>query len=68
MIALSETEVGKLLTGDTRSDIGSETEKMKFANKVNDLVVHFVRLDELNADTEMLVMERLVGLTRRLRE
>lgn len=68
VIALSETEVGKLFTGDTRSDIGSETEKMKFANRVNDLVVHFVRLDELNADTEMLVMERLYPMDFRAYE
>lgn len=27
VIVLSETEVGKLFTGDTRSDIGSEAEK-----------------------------------------
>lgn len=60
VIALSETEVAKLFVGDTRSDIGSEAEKMKFANQVNDLVVRFIRLDyneELQA--EMLVMERI---------
>jgi len=34
VIALSNTEVGKLFLDDTRSDIGSEAEKMKFANKV----------------------------------
>jgi hypothetical protein len=28
VIALSESEVGKLYTGDTRSDIGSEAEKI----------------------------------------
>jgi serine/threonine protein kinase len=60
VIVLSDTEVAKLFTGDTRSDIGSEAEKMKFANAVNDLIVKFIRLDyseELQA--EMLVMERL---------
>jgi len=60
VIALSEAEVAKLFVGDTRSDIGSEAEKMKYANGVNGLMVKFVRLDfneELNA--EMLVMERL---------
>ncbi|MFD2569991.1 hypothetical protein ACFSUS_05055 [Spirosoma soli] len=60
VIVLSDTEVAKLFLGDTRSDIGSEAEKMKFANKINDLVAHFVRLDyndELQA--EMLVMERI---------
>ncbi|MBD2752425.1 hypothetical protein [Spirosoma validum] len=60
VIALSDTEVAKLFTGDTRSDIGSEAEKMKFANVINDLVVKFVRLDysdELQA--EMLIMERI---------
>ena len=30
VVALTETEVAKLFTGDTRSDIGSEAEKMKF--------------------------------------
>jgi len=28
VIALNEQEVGKLYSGDTRSDIGSEAEKM----------------------------------------
>jgi tRNA A-37 threonylcarbamoyl transferase component Bud32 len=68
VIALSETEVGKLYTGDTRSDIGSEAEKMKFANQINSLVVHFIRLDELNADAEMLVMERLYPMDFRAYE
>lgn len=60
VIALSETEVAKLFLGDTRSDIGSEAEKLKFANGVNDLVARFVRLD-FNDDlqAEMLVMERI---------
>ncbi|MEO0734985.1 MAG: hypothetical protein AAFZ52_19260 [Bacteroidota bacterium] len=69
MIALSPTEVGKLFHGDTRSDIGSEGEKMRFANQVNDLIVKFIRLDlneELNAD--MLVMERLYPMDFRAYE
>lgn len=60
VIVLSDTEVAKLFTGDTRSDLGSEAEKMKFANTVNELIVKFIRLDyneELQA--EMLVMERI---------
>jgi serine/threonine protein kinase len=68
VIALSETEAGKLFSGDTRSDIGSEAEKMKFANSVNGLVVRFVRLDVLNDDTEMLVMERLYPMDFRAYE
>lgn len=60
VIVLSDTEVAKLFTGDTRSDIGSEAEKMKFANAVNDLIVRFIRLDYNEAlQAEMLVMERL---------
>lgn len=60
VIVLNENEVAKLFTGDTRSDLGSEAEKMKFANTINDLVVKFIRLEyneELQA--EMLVMERI---------
>ena len=60
VVVLSDTEVAKLFVGDTRSDIGSEAEKMKFANGVNDLVVRFVRLDyDENLGAEMLVMERI---------
>ena len=69
VIALSETEVAKIFTGDTRSDIGSEAEKMKYANAINDLVVKFIRLDYdeiLQAD--MLVMERIYPLDYRAYE
>lgn len=60
VIVLSDTEVAKLYTGDTRSDIGSEAEKMRFANGINDLVVKFIRLDYNDAlEAEMLVMERI---------
>lgn len=59
VIALSETEVGKVFTGNTRSDIGSEADKMKFANTVNSLVVKFIRLDLFGDEGELLVMERL---------
>jgi hypothetical protein len=60
VIVLSDTEVGKLFTNDTRSDIGSEAEKMKFANSINELVVKFQRLEKNeNLDANMLVMERI---------
>ena len=69
VIALSETEVGKLFTGDTRSDIGSEAEKMKFANTINNLVVKFIRLDyNESLSAEMLVMERIFPLDYRAYE
>ena len=60
VIVLNETEVAKLFTHDTRSDIGSEAEKMQYANTVNDLVVKFIRLDYSDAlEAQMLVMERI---------
>ena len=60
VIVLNDNEVAKLFSGDTRSDLGSEAEKMKFANAVNDLVSKFIRL-EYNDDLqcEMLIMERI---------
>jgi len=68
-IALSESEVGKLFSDDTRSDIGSEAEKMRFANEVNGLVVKFRRLEANPAlGTDMLVMERLYPLDFRAYE
>ncbi|MBL7998617.1 MAG: hypothetical protein JNL32_08280 [Candidatus Kapabacteria bacterium] len=69
VIVLSETEVGKLYTDDTRSDIGSEATKMQFANAINSLVVRFSRLEyneELSA--EMLVMERIYPIDFRAYE
>lgn len=60
VIVLNDNEVAKLFLDDTRSDIGSEAEKMKFANTTNDLVVKFVRLDyHEDLQAEMLVMERI---------
>ena len=69
VIALSETEVAKLFTADTRSDIGSEAEKLQYANAINNLVARFIRLDfqeELKAD--MLVMERIYAIDFRTYE
>jgi serine/threonine protein kinase len=69
VIALSQTEAGKLFTHDTRSDIGSEAEKMKFAKSINGLVVKFIRLDiEQGTSSDMLVMERLYPLDYRAYE
>ncbi len=66
VIAISATECGKLFADDTRSDIGSEAEKMKFANVINDLVAKFIRLDtDPNSGSEMIVMERLYPLDYR---
>jgi len=42
VIALTEKEVAKLFTKNTRSDIGSEAEKMRYANEINELVVKFI--------------------------
>jgi len=69
VIVLSDTEVAKLFTEDTRSDIGSEAKKMKFANTVNGLMVKFVRLEyNDNLAAEMLIMERLKPLDFRAYE
>ena len=60
VIVLNNNEVAKLFNDDTRSDLGSEAEKMKYANTINDLVVKFIGLD-YNDDlkAEMLIMERI---------
>lgn len=69
VLALSETEAAKLFLEDTRSDLGSEAEKMKYANLVNDLVVKFVRLDyDEKLPAEMLVMERIYPIDYRAYE
>ena len=65
-IVISETEAGKIFSGDTRSDIGSEAEKMKFANTINSLVSKFIRIDfDEKNNWELLVMERIYALDYR---
>lgn len=69
VIVLSDTEVGKLYVNDTRSDIGSEAEKMQFANAVNMLVAKFIRLDfDETLQAEILVMERIMPVDYRAYE
>ena len=69
VITLSATEAGKLFAGDTRSDIGSEAEKMQVANQINSLTVRSLRLDIDNeTNSEMLVMERLYPVDFRAHE
>jgi hypothetical protein len=64
VIALNETEAAKIFSDDTRSDIGSEAEKLKFANSINSLMVKFIRLDvDQQNSSEMLVMERIYPWT-----
>ncbi len=66
VIVISETEAGKIFSGDTRSDIGSEAEKMKFANSINTLVCKFVRIDfDEKNNWDLLVMERIYALDYR---
>ena len=69
VIVLSEFEVAKLYVGDTRSDIGSEAGKMKYANNINNLVCRFVRLDfDESLQSDMLVMERIYPIDYRAYE
>jgi len=69
VIALTDKEVAKLFIADTPSDIGSEAEKLKFANGINDLLSKFIRLDyDENLQAEMLVMERIYPIDYRAYE
>jgi len=69
VVALSDTEAAKLFVSNSRSDIGSEAEKMKYANAVNDLVVRFAYLGFNDTyQAEILVMERIYPLDYRAHE
>ena len=69
VIVLSDTEVAKLFVADTRSDIGSESEKMKYANAINGLVTKFKLMDfDETLQAEMLVMERIYPIDFRAYE
>ncbi len=69
VLALNESEVAKLYLEDTRSDLGSEAQKMRFANQINGLVCRFIRLDyDANLKADMLVMERIYPIDYRAYE
>jgi serine/threonine protein kinase len=69
VVALGDKEAAKIFPGDTRSDIGSEAEKMKFANTINSLVVKFIRLDYDETNKwDLLVIERLFAFDYRSEE
>lgn len=69
VIVLNDKEVAKLFTGDTRSDLGSEAQKMRYANDINNLLAKFIRLDfNIDLDVEMLVMERIYPIDFRAYE
>jgi serine/threonine protein kinase len=69
VIVLNDKEVAKLFTGDTRSDLGSEAQKMRYANGINNLLAKFIRLDfNIDLDAEMLVMERIYPIDFRAYE
>lgn len=69
VIALSETEAAKLFVDDTRSDIGSEAQKMQAANAINLLIVEFKRMDfDETLQAEMPVMEQLYPIDYRAYE
>ena len=69
VIALNQLEVAKIYEGDTRSDIGSEAEKLQFANSINGLVAKFIRIDfDEEKQWEMLVMKRLFPMDFRSME
>jgi serine/threonine protein kinase len=58
VVAISPTEVGKIFTPESRVEISAEAENMKYANKINNLVAKFIRID-IDDEYQILVMERL---------
>ncbi len=64
VVALSNTEAGKIFTPDSRVEISIEAENMKYANSINGLVCKFIRID-IDEPNQILVMERLEVLDYR---
>jgi hypothetical protein len=59
VLALDANLAAKVFTVDSCSDIGSEAEKLKFANQINDLLPAFNRMDfDEEIKSERLVMEK----------
>ena len=62
VIEISETEVGKVLYNNSRTQLEMEAAKLKYANEINDLLVKFIRIDTDDTETNGLVTERLYPL------
>ena len=58
VIALSKAEVGKIFTPGSRVEVTTEAGNLQYANKINDLLVKYIRID-IDGENEVLVMERL---------
>ena len=60
VVALSDTEVGKLFPASWEMEMKKEQSQLIFSNGINDLVVKFIRLDyDDAAASNMIVLERL---------
>ncbi len=55
---IGEKEVGKLLIKNSKRDIEWEAQRLSYANQINDLMVKFIRVDNMNG-YHILVMERI---------
>lgn len=64
VVAISRTEAGKLFTPESRVEVTVEARNMQYANKINGLVVKFIRID-IQGDNQVLVMERLLPIEPR---
>ena len=63
-MAITITEAGKVFTPDSRVEVTVEARNMQYANRINSLVVKFVRID-IQGDNQILVMERLIPIEPR---
>ncbi len=64
VVAITKTEAGKVFTPDSRVEVTVEARNMQCANRINSLVVKFIRID-IQGDNQVLVMERLIPIEPR---
>jgi len=67
IVAISDTEVGKIISSNSKRELTWEADKLQYANGINDLLVKYKRLDKINS-YHVLVMERLYPLQSRAYE
>ena len=67
IIAISDTEIGKIISTNSKRELSWEADKLQYANQINDLLVKYKRLDKIDS-YHVLVMERLYPLQSRAYE
>ncbi len=65
IITINDKEVGKIVSSNSKMELEIEAQKLKYANKINDLLIQYIDLRTDASGNNILVMERIYPLEYR---